>query len=99
MSVGAVAGAAQAAAQGATGAAAKAGGPNFSQILSQAINNVTGAQSQANLLLSQYATGGPVTIDQVMIAVSRAELLTEAAGAVTTRAVSAYQSLMQTNIG
>lgn len=99
MSIGAVAGVAQAAVQGATGATASSGGASFSKILSQAINDVSGAQTQANTLLSQYAMGGPVTIDQVMNAVSRAELLTEAAGAVTTRAVTAYQSLMQTNIG
>lgn len=92
-------GALQAAAQAAAGTAAPASGASFSQILSQAIGDVTGAQAQANQLLAQYATGAPVSIDQVMIAVSHAELLTEEAGAITTRALMAYQSLMQTNIG
>ncbi|MDA8345035.1 MAG: flagellar hook-basal body complex protein FliE [Thermaerobacter sp.] len=101
MSIG-IQGALQAAAAGAAqgaGAAQKSAGATFAQILNQAVSQVTTAQSQANQLLSQYAIGGPVTLEQVMLATSKAELLVETAGAVTTRAISAYQSLMQTNIG
>ncbi len=90
------AGAAQAAR---AGAATQSAGQSFSQILNQAVSQVTTSQSQANQLLSQYAMGGPVTLEQVMLATSKAELMVEEAGAVTTRAIAAYQSLMQTNIG
>lgn len=99
MSIGPITGVLQAAAGAAQATGTQSAGQSFSQILSQAVQNVTGAQQNANLLMSQYATGGNVTIDQVMIAVSQAELLTEAATSITTRAVAAYQSLMQTNIG
>lgn len=86
---------------GVTGGAAagKSAGQDFSQILSSAISQVTGAQAQANQLAATYAMGGNVTLEQVMLATSKAELLVETAGAVTTRAISAYQSLMQTSIG
>ena len=101
MSIGAVQGVAHAAAGAAqtAGAAGKNAGATFSQILNQAVSQVTGAQTQANQLLAPYAIGGPVTLEQVMLATSKAELMVEAAGAVTTRALTAYQSLMQTNIG
>ena len=86
---------------GTTGAAAagKSAGQEFQQILSSAIAQVTGAQAQANQLAATYAMGGNVTLEQVMLATSKAELLVETAGAVTTRAIAAYQSLMQTSIG
>ena len=92
----------QAAANLGTTAGAGAGqsaGQTFSQILSNAVSQVAGAQAQANQLAATYAMGGNVTLEQVMLATSRAELLVETAGAVTTRALSAYQSLMQTSIG
>jgi len=86
---------------GTTGAqgAGKSVGQDFASILQSAISQVTGAQAQANQLAAQYAMGGNVTLEQVMLATSQAELLVETAGAVTTRAISAYQSLMQTSLG
>ncbi len=101
MSIGiqAITAAAQAGGAQAAGATGQSAGATFAQILGQAVSQVTGAQTQANQLLAQYAIGGPVTLEQVMLATSKAELLVETAGAVTTRAITAYQSLMQTNIG
>ena len=80
-------------------AAGKSVGQDFAQILQGAISQVEGAQANANQLAASYAMGGNVTLEQVMLATSKAELLVETAGAVTTRAISAYQSLMQTGIG
>jgi flagellar hook-basal body complex protein FliE len=87
---------------GVAGSAAAGGssaGQTFAQILSGAVSQVVGAQATATQLAATYAMGGNVTLEQVMLATSKAELLVETAGAVTTRAISAYQSLMQTSIG
>lgn len=74
-------------------------GESFGKILEQALGQVVQSQATANQLAANFSVGGPVSLDQVMVATAKAELMTEAASAVVSRALTAYQSLMQTNIG
>jgi|GEM_PF-3475680 len=75
------------------------GGETFAQMLSQAIGQVAQAQANAQNLQAQFAVGGNVSVEEVMAATAQAALLTETAASIATRALSAYQSLMDTNIG
>lgn len=86
-------------ATGAAGTGSGAAGQGFGATLSQAVNQVAQAQQNAQTLQATFADGGSVSIDQVLVATTQAELLTETAAAVTSRALTAYQNLMDTNIG
>jgi len=75
------------------------GGETFGQMLSQAVNQIGQSATNAQALQAEFATGGNVSIDQVLVATTQAELMTETAAAVTSRALTAYQNVMSTNLG
>jgi flagellar hook-basal body complex protein FliE len=81
-----------------TGQAASTGGENFSQFLSNAVNQANSVSHQADAAASTYAAGGPVSLDQVMIAEQKASLALDLVVQVRDRAVSAYQTLMNMQV-
>jgi len=71
---------------------------SFSTFLQGAIDQANTLSSQADTLSASYAAGGPVSVDQVMIAGQRASLAVDLVVQVRNRAVSAYQSIMNMQV-
>lgn len=67
-------------------------------MLAQAIDQVNALSNQADALAVEYAAGGPVSIDQLMIAQQEATLAVDLVVQVRDRAVNAYQSLMNMQV-
>lgn len=70
----------------------------FSDFLRNAINQANDFSNQADGLSATYAAGGPVSVDQVMIAEQKASLAVDLVVQVRNRAVSAYQSIMNMQV-
>lgn len=62
--------------------------------LGQALQSASDLSGQADALAATYAAGGPVTVDQLMIAEQQASLALSLVVQTRDRAVSAYQTLM-----
>ncbi|MBX5436045.1 MAG: flagellar hook-basal body complex protein FliE [Alicyclobacillaceae bacterium] len=83
---------------------AQSGGPaapvglSFGQMLASAMDEVNQRVNQADQLAVAYAAGGPVSVDQLMIAEQQATLAVDLAVQVRDRAVSAYQTLMNMQV-
>jgi flagellar hook-basal body complex protein FliE len=73
-------------------------GVGFGKILSDALNGANQLSNQADNMAASYAAGGPVTVDQLMIAEQKASLAVDLVVQVRNRAVSAYQSIMNMQI-
>jgi flagellar hook-basal body complex protein FliE len=87
---------------GLAGVGAAAGGTSagagFGQALAGALGNLAQETSQANALASQFATGAGVGLDQVMVATAQADLAVESVSTVMSKALSAYQTIMQMSV-
>jgi flagellar hook-basal body complex protein FliE len=72
--------------------------PGFSDFLSQALDQANQLSTSADTLSAQYAAGGPVSVDSMMIAEQKASLALDLVVQVRDRVVSAYQSVMNMQI-
>ena len=76
-------------------APAAAGGPDFSQVLGQAINQVSNQQQQAQAMVQAFENGSSTaSVAEVMIQMQKASLSFEAMSQVRNRLVDAYQDIM-----
>ncbi len=79
--------------------AAGAGGPDFSDMLSRAINNVNDSQQESAALKESFQRGDEgVDISRVMIASQKASIEFQLMMQVRNRLVSAYQDIMNMQI-
>ncbi len=70
----------------------------FQQALSGAIGGIAQATSQANTLATQFAYAGSGTLDALMVTTAQADLAVESASTVMSKALSAYQTIMQMSV-
>jgi flagellar hook-basal body complex protein FliE len=70
----------------------------FGAALMGALTSLAQANGQAQTLLTQFSLGAPVDPASLMTSVAQADLATEAAVTVVSKALSAYQSLMQMQV-
>lgn len=73
---------------------AKSGGVDFAQALANGFDEVNGAQQSANQLAAQAATGQLVDPAQLTIATTKAQMMTQLAAAVQSKAVAAFNTIM-----
>lgn len=73
-------------------------GPSFSSFLQNALDETNQLSSTADQVAQTYAAGGPVTVDQLMVAEQQATLALDTVVQVRDRAVSAYQSIMDMQV-
>jgi flagellar hook-basal body complex protein FliE len=96
--VGAIAGAASAGTSAASvfsaGGAEATSAPPFSDLITNAVSDVSRLEDQANAAVSGLMTGTGVDVHQAMIATEKADMAFELALAVRNKAVQAYQSVM-----
>jgi flagellar hook-basal body complex protein FliE len=78
---------------GAAGATA-----GFGQALGGALSQMASEASQANSLATTFATTGSGSIDAVMLATAQAALAMQSASTVLSKALSAYQTIMQMSV-
>ncbi|GMA49042.1 hypothetical protein GCM10025857_03990 [Alicyclobacillus contaminans] len=81
-----------------TSAAGSAAGSGFADALQNALDQVNATTNEADQLASSFAAGGPVSIDQLMVAEQEASLAVDMVVQVRNRVVSAYQSIMNMQI-
>lgn len=73
--------------------------PDFSQILSDSINQVNNLQQEASEMKTSYAIGdGTADIAEVMVAAQKASLSFEAATEVRNKLLTAYQEVMNMQV-
>ncbi|MCF7981880.1 MAG: flagellar hook-basal body complex protein FliE [Pseudomonadales bacterium] len=73
----------------------KTDGPNFGEMMANAVNGVNDQQMQAKALATAYEKGDPsVDLTQVMISIQKASLSFEAMNQVRNRLVRAYEDIM-----
>jgi flagellar hook-basal body complex protein FliE len=70
------------------------GGAPFSDLLSDAVGDVSRLESQAQSAMQGLMTGSGVDVHQAMIATEKASMAFELSLAVRNKAVQAYQQLM-----
>ena len=70
----------------------------FGQMLSDAVNNVAGQQSQATYLMEENLLGHPVTNIEVFTAIKQAELSLKAMLQIRNKVVDAYKELKQIQV-
>ncbi len=70
----------------------------FASYLANALDQVNALSNNADQLAAEFAAGGPVTVDQLMIAEQKASLAVDLVVQVRNRVVSAYQSIMNMQI-
>ncbi len=73
-------------------------GPSFGNMLKNALTEANGLSAKADSMAASYAAGGPVSVDQLMIAEQQASLAVSLVVQVRDRVVSAYQSIMNMQI-
>lgn len=78
--------------------ATKAQGSKFGDSLTNALDNLQGAQSKADDLSMQVATGKLTNIHDYMIAANQAELATQLTVAVRNKAVDAFNQVMNMSV-
>ncbi|WP_258110266.1 flagellar hook-basal body complex protein FliE [Alicyclobacillus sp. SP_1] len=69
-------------------------GNSFLQYLQNSLSQVNQLSQKADKAAMSYAMGGPVSIDQVMVAEQKATLALDTMVQVRNRVVSAYDSIM-----
>ena len=92
---GSVGGAGAATAAGGAGAVS---GPNFGDVMADAIENVASAQAKADRLAVDAATGQLTDVHDYMIAATEASLATELTVAVRNKAVEAFNQIMSMGV-
>lgn len=73
-------------------------GGGFGQALTGAIQNLAQSGEQANALEASYLTGNTSDLGQMMVAMGQADLETQGAATVMTKALSSYQAMMQMQV-
>lgn len=73
-------------------------GPGFAQYLAQSLDKANTLSTTADQMSASYAAGGPVSVDQLMVAEQQASLAVDLVVQVRNRAVSAYQSIMNMQV-
>ncbi|ACV58151.1 flagellar hook-basal body complex protein FliE [Alicyclobacillus acidocaldarius] len=74
------------------------GGMSFSDYLGEALDAVNQAAARADQLAVEYASGGPVSTADLMIAGTQASLAVDMLSQVATRVQQAYTTLMNMQI-
>jgi flagellar hook-basal body complex protein FliE len=94
--IGAVTGISQLTAAASTPSVATAGasGSDFASVLSKGLDSLQAAQSNADHLAVQAATGDLTDISQYTIAATQASLATQLASTLTTKGVEAFNQIM-----
>lgn len=67
-------------------------------MLGSALSQTQALSNQADTLAATYAAGGPVSIDQLMVAEQQASLAVDLVVQVRDKVVSAYQSVMNMQV-
>ncbi|HHV61034.1 MAG TPA: flagellar hook-basal body complex protein FliE [Firmicutes bacterium] len=71
---------------------------SFSQVLSDALNQVNALQLRADTMAQRFATGEIRDLHQVMIAVQEARLAFELTMQIRNKVVDAYQEIMRMQV-
>ncbi|TAK26878.1 MAG: flagellar hook-basal body complex protein FliE [Chloroflexota bacterium] len=71
---------------------------SFGQMLSDALTRLNGMQQQADAATTKLATGQPVELHDVMIAVQEASLAFDLTLQVRNKLIDAYQEVMRTSV-
>ncbi len=75
-----------------------AGSMDFSKGLTSAINNLTNIQDNADQLVTQMATGQNTDIQQVVLAVEKANMALQTSVQVKNKVVDAYTEIMHMQV-
>jgi flagellar hook-basal body complex protein FliE len=73
-------------------------GPDFGELMQQAINQVNETQMQATSLRQSFELGENVDLSEVMIAVQKSRVSFEALTQVRNKLLSAYQDVMNMSV-
>lgn len=73
-------------------------GTSFGAYLQAALHQANSTVTNADALASQYAMGGNVSVQQLMIAEQQASLAVDTVSQVSNKVVTAYQSVMNMQI-
>jgi flagellar hook-basal body complex protein FliE len=71
---------------------------SFGKLLGDQINKVNDLSTQCDKAVQSYATGGPISLHQVMIAEERASVSMELASQIRNKMLSAYQEISRISI-
>jgi flagellar hook-basal body complex protein FliE len=72
--------------------------PSFGEMLVQAVSGVSALQQKAGETVRRFATGEPIDIHQVMIAMEQASTAMALTMQVRNRLVEAYQEIMRMQV-
>lgn len=75
-------------------ASASTGGANFASAIGNGLDAVQNAQATADTLAVQAATGNLQDISQYTVAATKAQVMTEFAAAMRTKAIDAFNTIM-----
>lgn len=81
-----------------SGAAGGASSVSFKDLLADALNQVGAKQQAADAAVTQLATGQGVAIDEVMIAMQKADLALQMTVQIRNKLVDAYQDITRMQI-
>jgi flagellar hook-basal body complex protein FliE len=76
----------------------QSGEKTFGQFLTQALGEVNDTQLQASSTMEQFATGAPMDVHQVMIAMEQASTSLALTVQVRNKIISAYEEIMKTQV-
>lgn len=71
---------------------------SFKTLLTEALAQVNSLQQSADASVAQYAAGKPVAIDEVMLAVQKADLALQLTTQIRNKLVEAYQEVSRMQI-
>jgi flagellar hook-basal body complex protein FliE len=81
-----------------TTAPAKTTGAGFGETISKALQAVSDAEASADMVAQDLASGGDSSVQDLMVAMSKASLSVDLLVQVRNRAVEAYQEIMRMQI-
>jgi len=73
-------------------------GPSFMEVLHGAINEVQHTKNEAEQISFDYATGKPIDVHTMMIAVAKADIAMQLTSAVVSKTATSVNQLLQTQI-
>lgn len=85
-------------AAGAAGSAAGDASVSFKSLLADALQQVNGLQQNADASTVKLAAGEPIAIDEVMLAVQKADLALQLTQQIRNKLVEAYQDVARMQI-
>ncbi|MCW5893763.1 MAG: flagellar hook-basal body complex protein FliE [bacterium] len=77
---------------------AEAGGQTFGQLLEDSLTQVNSLQQQADVAITDLASGGPTTLHDTMIALEKADLSFRLMMQVRNKIVEAYQEIVRMQV-